>query len=40
MKNRGFGTTWADPAGFTSFMATGDKAMGVAMNAAGLAKKT
>ena len=40
MKNRGFGTTWADPAGFTSFMAAGDKAMGVAMNAAGLAKKT
>jgi tripartite-type tricarboxylate transporter receptor subunit TctC len=40
MKNRGFGTTWADPAGFTAFMANGDKAMGVAMNAAGLAKKT
>ncbi len=40
MKNRGFGTTWADPAGFTRFMADGDKAMGVAMNAAGLAKKT
>jgi tripartite-type tricarboxylate transporter receptor subunit TctC len=40
MKNRGFGTTWADPAGFASFMADGDKAMGVAMNAAGLAKKT
>jgi tripartite-type tricarboxylate transporter receptor subunit TctC len=40
MKNRGFGTTWADPAGFTTFMANGDKAMGAAMTAAGLAKKT
>ncbi len=39
MKNRGFGTVWADPAGFTRFMADGDKAMGTAMTAAGLAKK-
>jgi tripartite-type tricarboxylate transporter receptor subunit TctC len=40
MKNRGFGTTWADPAGFAKFMADGDRAMGVAMTAAGLAKKS
>lgn len=40
MKNRGFGTTWADPAGFTKFMADGDTAMGKAMAAAGLAKKS
>ena len=39
MKNRGFGTTWADPAGFAKFMADGDRAMGTAMTAAGLAKK-
>ncbi|MFM8768227.1 MAG: tripartite tricarboxylate transporter substrate binding protein, partial [Rubrivivax sp.] len=39
MRHRGFGTTWADPAGFTRFMADGDKAMGTAMTAAGLAKK-
>lgn len=39
MAARGFGTTWADPAGFSAFMATGDKAMGSAMTAAGLAKK-
>ncbi len=38
MKNRGFGVTWADPAGFTKFMAEGDAAMGVAMAAAGLKK--
>lgn len=38
MKNRGFGTTWADPGGFASFMADGDKAMGTAMTAAGLKK--
>jgi tripartite-type tricarboxylate transporter receptor subunit TctC len=38
MKNRGFGTTWADPAGFAKFMDDGDKAMGVAMTAAGLKK--
>jgi tripartite-type tricarboxylate transporter receptor subunit TctC len=40
MKNRGFGTVWADPAGFVKFMDEGDKAMGVAMTAAGLAKKS
>jgi tripartite-type tricarboxylate transporter receptor subunit TctC len=40
MKNRGFGTTWADPAGFAKYMADGDKAMGVSMAAAGLAKKS
>ena len=40
MKNRGFGTTWADPAGFAKFMDEGNKAMGSAMAAAGLAKKS
>jgi len=40
MKNRGFGTTWADPAAFTKFMDDGNKAMGAAMSAAGLAKKS
>ncbi len=40
MKNRGFGTTWADPAAFTKFMDDGNKAMGAAMAAAGLAKKS
>lgn len=39
MKNRGFGTTWADPAAFAKFMDDGNKAMGTAMTAAGLAKK-
>lgn len=39
MRNRGFGTTWADPAGFAKYMADGDRAMGTAMTAAGLAKK-
>ena len=39
MKNRGFGTTWADPAGFEKYMADSDRAMGTAMTAAGLAKK-
>lgn len=39
MKNRGFGTTWADPAAFAQFMADGDKSMGTAMAAAGLTKK-
>jgi tripartite-type tricarboxylate transporter receptor subunit TctC len=39
MASRGFGVTWAEPAGFASFMAEGDKAMGAAMTAAGLAKK-
>jgi tripartite-type tricarboxylate transporter receptor subunit TctC len=38
MASRGFGVRWADPAGFAQFMANGDKAMGVAMTAAGLAK--
>jgi len=38
MKNRGFGTTWADAAGFAKFMDDGDKAMGTAMTAAGLKK--
>lgn len=40
MKNRGFGTTWADPAAFAKFMDDGNKAMGSAMAAAGLAKKS
>ncbi len=39
MNARGFGMTFADQAGFTTFMAAGDKAMGSAMVAAGLAKK-
>ncbi len=39
MNARGFGTKFADQAGFTTFMAEGDKAMGAAMSAAGLAKK-
>jgi tripartite-type tricarboxylate transporter receptor subunit TctC len=38
MASRGFGVRWADGAGFASFMAEGDKAMGVAMKDAGLAK--
>jgi tripartite-type tricarboxylate transporter receptor subunit TctC len=38
MSNRGFGVRWADGPGFASFMDEGDKAMGVAMKAAGLAK--
>jgi hypothetical protein len=38
MSNRGFGIKWADPAGFTKFMAGADAAMGTAMKAAGLAK--
>jgi tripartite-type tricarboxylate transporter receptor subunit TctC len=38
MASRGFGTKWADPAGFASFMDNGDKLMGAAMKAAGLAK--
>ncbi|MCG2592649.1 tripartite tricarboxylate transporter substrate binding protein [Ramlibacter sp. XY19] len=36
MANRGFGVKWADPAGFTSFMAASDAAMGAAMKSAGL----
>ena len=39
MRNRGFGTTWADAPGFARVMADGDRAMGTAMTAAGLAKK-
>ena len=38
MRNRGFGTTWADPAAFAKYMDDGDKAMGTAMTAAGLKK--
>ena len=38
MSNRGFGVRWADGAGFASFMEEGNKAMGVAMKSAGLAK--
>jgi tripartite-type tricarboxylate transporter receptor subunit TctC len=38
MAGRGFGVKWADPAGFAAFMDAGDKAMGSAMKAAGLAK--
>jgi tripartite-type tricarboxylate transporter receptor subunit TctC len=38
MANRGFGVKWADGAGFARFMDDGNKAMGVAMKAAGLAK--
>jgi tripartite-type tricarboxylate transporter receptor subunit TctC len=38
MNQRGFGTIYADPAGFASFMAEGDRAMGEAMRGAGLAR--
>jgi len=38
MANRGFGVRWADAAGFAKYMDEGNKAMGVAMKAAGLAK--
>lgn len=38
MANRGFGVRWADGPGFGAFMDEGNKAMGVAMKAAGLAK--
>jgi len=38
MANRGFGVRWADGPGFGRFMAEGDRAMGTAMKAAGLAK--
>ncbi len=38
MASRGFGTKWADAAGYASFMDAGDKQMGEAMRAAGLAK--
>jgi tripartite-type tricarboxylate transporter receptor subunit TctC len=39
MNSRGFGMKFADSAGFEKFMDEGDKAMGVAMAAGGLAKK-
>ena len=38
MSGRGFGVKWADAAGFAKFMDDGNKSMGVAMKAAGLAK--
>ena len=38
MAARGFGTLWADGAGFASYMDESDKSMGDAMKAAGLAK--
>jgi tripartite-type tricarboxylate transporter receptor subunit TctC len=38
MANRGFGVKWADAAGFGTFMADSDAAMGKAMDAAGLKK--
>jgi tripartite-type tricarboxylate transporter receptor subunit TctC len=38
MAARGFGTVWGDAAQFASFMAEGDRAMGEAMRAAGLAR--
>ncbi len=38
MSGRGFGVKWADGARFAKFMDDGNKAMGVAMKAAGLAK--
>lgn len=38
MSARGFGVVWADAAGFATFMDNGDKQMGQAMKAAGLAK--
>jgi tripartite-type tricarboxylate transporter receptor subunit TctC len=38
MSSRGFGTVWGDAAQFASFMADGDRAMGEAMRAAGLAR--
>jgi tripartite-type tricarboxylate transporter receptor subunit TctC len=38
MSNRGFGIRWGDGAAFAKFMDEGNKAMGVAMKAAGLAK--
>jgi tripartite-type tricarboxylate transporter receptor subunit TctC len=38
MSARGFGTVWGDATQFASFMDNGNKQMGVAMKAAGLAK--
>jgi len=40
MASRGFGVKFADPAGFTAFMADGDQKMASAMKAAGLSKKS
>lgn len=40
MGSRGFAIKYGDPAAFVAFMAEGDKKMGEAMKAAGLAKKT
>ncbi len=38
MGSRGFGTVWADAAGYATFMAKSDAQMGTAMKAAGIAK--
>lgn len=38
MSSRGFGTVWADSAGYAKFMDTSDAQMGTAMKAAGIAK--
>ena len=38
MSSRGFGVTWGDAAAFAKFMEEGNKKMGTAMKAAGLAK--
>lgn len=38
MSSRGFGVVWSDAAGFAKFMDEGNKQMGQAMKAAGLAK--
>jgi tripartite-type tricarboxylate transporter receptor subunit TctC len=38
MSSRGFGTVWADSAGYATFMDKSDAQMGTAMKAAGIAK--
>ena len=38
MSSRGFGMVWGDAAQFAKFMEDGDRKMGEAMKAAGLAK--
>src|SRR4029079_8923704 len=38
MSSRGFGTVWADAAGYATFMEKSDQQMGTAMKAAGIAK--
>jgi tripartite-type tricarboxylate transporter receptor subunit TctC len=38
MNQRGFGMVYQEPQGFAQFMAEGDRAMGEAMRAAGLAR--